>query len=328
MEKEQSSHIMDFLRNGHQRDLLIRDGNWIQLLIRCPFDAETDFLYILSRYGDDTPFALDTNADYAGVYSHLNHKVYAASYDLRNVLDDIHIVNRSDAIKVVTDLASELIVSMVDNKPVIETDESSKPWNDTSYFLTYERDRQAYDHFYARTKPVFAPTVYIESVTATDFAQIINHPEAAAQAYAEQYIRKNAKCINRRLWELPLIEQRIAELTASPGDHHVRRSIMESIGDEKMVRLELDKDGIQMDIRIDAACLRRTSDSYSRYCMDAPSRKAFDNAFGRSAKLLPGDIVRILHGKRVLYERDADRNSVSAVVHTFPNINTAKALAG
>ena len=78
----------------------------------------------------------------------------------------------------------------------------------------------------------------------------------------------------------------------------------ESIGDEKMVRVDVERDGKALTVRMEAGELRRADSSYyATWHMDAPSRRAFAEAFGRSADLHARDIVRIGYAKRVLYER-------------------------
>ena len=116
---------------------------------------------------------------------------------------------------------------------------------------------------------------------------------------------KNARLINQSLDRLPRVIMRLAQLTATPGDHHLVRAIASSIHDEKMVRLEVERDGKSLTVRIEARGLKYNgATDYAVWDLDAPSRREFESAFGNSSYILPGEIKRILYGANVLYERD------------------------
>ena len=309
MNKPLHDKLMAFLRDPAQTFLRYAEGAWSKLLIRVPLDDETDVLYLLSGYGD-TPVLLNGNAEYAGVYSRLRDELHNVGYDLREAVEDRYATDRESTVKLIEIRASRLVVEMVGSGPVEVTDESEGVNYDEDYYMKYVLDKEATQHFYARTEPVFNPVVRIRDITATQYAQAINHPEEAARYWAARYIARQARYINLRLWEVPLAKQKLAELEATKGEHHLRRVIAESIGDEKTVRVDVERDGTALTVRMEASELKRAdSNYYASWHMDAPSRKAFTEAFGRSADLHARDIVRIAYAKRVLYERNAKQES-------------------
>lgn len=309
MNKPLHDRLMAFLRDPAQTFLRYAEGAWSKLLIRVPLDAETDVLYLLSGYGD-APIRLDDDAEYVGVYSRLRDELHNVGYDLREAVEDRYATDRASTITLIEAEASRLVLELVGDGPVEVTDESERVNYDQDYYMKYVLDKEATQHFYARTEPAFNPVVRIRDITATQYAQAINHPDESARYWAERYVARQARYINLRLWELPLVRQRLAELEATEGEHHLRRAIAESIGDEKMVRVDVERDGTKLTVRMEAGELKRADSTYyASWHMDAPSRKAFTEAFGRSADLHARDIVRISYAKRVLYERGGAHES-------------------
>ena len=309
MNKPLHDRLMAFLRDPSQTFLRYAEGAWSKLLIRVPLDAETDALYLLSGYCD-APIRLNGNAEYVGMYTRLRDELHDVGYDLREAVEDRYATDRASTITLIEAEASRLVVELVDDGPVEVTDDAESIHYDQEYYMKYVLDKEAAQHFYARTEPAFNPVVRIRDITATQYAQAINHPDEAARYWAERYIARQARYINLRLWEVPLARQRLAELEATEGEHHLRRAIAESIGDEKMVRVDVERDGKALTVRMEASELKRADSSYyASWHMDAPSRRAFAEAFGRSADLHARDIVRIIYAKRVLYERGGAHES-------------------
>ena len=183
--------------------------------------------------------------------------------------------------------------------------------NNRDYFLQYDADSEAAERFFDGLAPRYKASFCLDSPPTRIFVQILNHPDAAAEQFAGAYIRENANAINERVWQLGVVRERLAALEQTPGGHHLRRAIRRSLEgvEAKSVRLELLKDGKPLEVRIAASELLHTgSPDYTTWNMDAPSRKAFAQLYGRDARLFPQDIVRILHSRNVLY--DAVNNPV------------------
>lgn len=301
------NEFMQFLEDRSRAEYRVTREHSNCLFIRSPFDDETDFLYLLESWDEEKdPHRLNKGAEFAGVYSRLRHVVACASYRLRQILPDDYIISLPLEVEAVQRLATERMLEVVSRGPVPETEEAETPYDDEDDFTRYGLNREAMDCFMDGTIPQCDGFVKIyDSEDAATAVRIINHPEEAAQGYASRYLIEKAKHINRRMARIPRVILRLAELTATPGDHHLRRAIANSVHDEKMVRVDVDKDGKQLTVRIDASELKRTSEAYySTYHMDAPSRKEFVKAFERG-RLLPQDITRIVYGSKVLYEKAA-----------------------
>ena len=303
-----SHDMMEFLADRTRAEYRITRDHNNCLFIRSPFDDETDFLYMLESWDEGKdPHRLNKGAEFAGVYSCPRNVVACASYRLREIISDDCIISLPLEVEAVQRMATDRVREVVSRGPVPETNEAETPYNDEDDFTKYKLDNEAMACFMDGTVPQYDDFVKIyDSDHAAAAVRIINHPEDAAQEYASRYLIEKAKYINRRMARIPRVILRLAELAATPGEHHLRRAIANSIHDEKTVRVDVEKDGKQLAIRIDACELKRTSETrYSTYRMDAPSRKAFENTFGSNAYLLPQDVARIAYGNKVLYEKAA-----------------------
>lgn len=304
MAEDSRKQVMDFLGDRSRTELRFEHEQWTYILIRSPFDGNTDFFYLLSAYGKGDPHEMGGKAEYAGVYSHLIHRMYDVCYSIEKLIADPGGNRRRDVFLEISRIASDMVVRTVNGQPVKVTEDSLQPHHTREYFLTYQLEEEAYKHFLLRTKPVMKPVVPVESMTSEEFALAINDPERLAERYARHYVLKRAKGINQFLWEMPQIKAQIAQLEATPGEHHYRRAIKESIHDEKMVRIEIAKDGVPIECRIDASVLKRVDRGYyPTWNMDSRSRKEFCKVYGDQARLDPPDIVNISYGKKVLYTK-------------------------
>ena len=294
--------VMAFLSDRSRMELRFTHDRRNHLLIRSPFDEETDFFYILRSHGDADPHDLGGAAEFAGIYSHLTHQAYTVCYELNKLIDAPEENGKHFISKQISQMASDMVVLKIHGQPVEVTEESKEPPYDREYFLNYQLEERAYEHFMMRTVPEMTPVVPVEGITAEEFVMAINHPRQLAEIYAMSYIRKRAKALNQFLWEKPQVIARIVELEATPGEHHYRRAIRESIHDEKMVRMQVAKDKKYIDCRIEAGVLNNVDRGYyPLWRMDASSRKEFEEAYGSGARLYPQDIMNISYGKKFLY---------------------------
>ena len=297
--------IFAFLRDPSKMQFRYKYGCWGRTLIRCPYDDETDFLYLTGAYGDQIPMERGNDASYAGIYSKILDDVIDPSYHLMDVIGRSEGHSADSITHAIEEKATSIAISIIGEKSVEVTDEAENLREDEEYFLKYQLQDEAERCFFERRTPSFSVNVRVNNLTTTEFVQAVNHPDVLARAQAEAFVRRYAKHINKSLWEIPLIEARLAEIEASNGELHVRRAIAESIHSEKMVRVEIERDGKRMTIKMEAGHLRNTRNNrYNAWYMDAQSRAAYECEFGRMSDLLPQEIIRILYGKKILYQND------------------------
>lgn len=153
------------------------------------------------------------------------------------------------------------------------------------------------------------PVPFLQTAVVVIMADILNHFEDALNARAKAFIRKKAREINERLWQIGLLREEVARMEVTPGEHHARRTIMRSVAGQNMktVNLEIQKGDESAILKIETSALRCMDNSYySPWRMDAPSRYKLVERFGRNTDVYPDDVVKITYGRKVLYERNAE----------------------
>lgn len=303
MSIELKETIQEFLRDRHVHELAYRQGNYNYLLIRSRYDEETDFLYLLESYRDGDPHQVNDQAEYAGIYSHTHRTLASPCYSLRDCCDEKW--NADEIFRRFSEDVQTRILKLIDGKPVPLTKDAEPSRFNRDSFLAYGASSQALELFYEGKDAVYAPSYRLENPPTEQFIRIVNHPDEEAQACAEAYVRQNAADINDMLWRTKVVSQKLRELREMPGEHHLRLRIAQALTTQKMVRIEIDKEGRQLNLRIAADALKRAnSTDYSLWYMDAHSRELFEQTYGGWARLMASDIMRITYSRVTLYERE------------------------
>ena len=303
MDNLTAASLLSFLRDTNSHEIHFTLSNRPGCLLKSHYDRETDFLYLLTK-DQASPYSLDSHAAYAGIYSVLHDQVFDLHYFFHDMWNKLNNIRRVELYQHITQRVSAAILRIIEEGPVAVTAAAEPPDHDIEYFLNNELESQAFRCFYEHISPSYIPRIIITDMSTEQFVTCINHSGAIVEAFAGDYIVKNARSINQRLEEIPLLVKRIKELESTPGEHHIRRDILRSLHDEQMVRVLVDKCGRKLNIRIKSEALKNTScRSYSTSCMDPASRVAFTEVFGRLAELHPSDIAMIQYNKRTLYRK-------------------------
>ena len=196
---------------------------------------------------------------------------------------------------------------MVHDTPVLVTEEAEEIRDEREYYQKYALPREARECFFGDAKRLhYQPHYYVSDPSTAEIAAILNHFEDTVDAHAKAFVRKKAREINERLWQIGLLREEVARMEATPGEHHARRAIMCSIADRNMktVNLEIQKGDESAILKIETSALRCMDNSYySPWRMDAPSRYKLMERFGRNTEVYPDDVVKITYGRKVLYEK-------------------------
>lgn len=302
MSIELKETIQQFLCDRHVHELAYRQGNYNCLLIRSRYDAETDFFYLLQSYKDSDPHQVNDQPDYAGIYSHVHGTLISPCYDLRECCDEKWAAN--EILHRFSEDVRARILKLINGKPVPLTKDAEPSYFNRDSFLAYGASSQALELFYEGKDAVYAPSYRLENPPTEQFIRIVNHPKEEAQACAEAYVRQNAADINDMLWRTEVVSQKLRELREMPGEHHLRLRIAQALTTQKMVRIEIDKEGRQLNLRIAVDALKRAnSTDYSLWHMDSYSRELFEQTYGMQARLMASDIMRITYGRVTLYKK-------------------------
>ena len=304
------------------------------LLLKSAFDENVDFLYYIESFKrrgvflsrdavseqDANPHAVGQDAVYAGIYSHVRHQYFDPPWPLSEKLPG--------EFKHLTDLQEEFqnnvyhrILALIHDEPVPVTEDAEplSPCSSREDFEKCELPTLGLDCFLGNTQllELLSPESFkirLSDCPTAELAQVLSHYDQAVQDRAQAFIRKRANWINDRLCKIGKIREEASRLESMTGAHHIRRAILRSIAgkDLKTVVLEILKEGQRMTVRINALVFHVSCSPYPTWYMDAKSKKEFEQRFGRSAVLNPEDILKVTHGKRVLYDRSQEVSSCQA----------------
>lgn len=181
-------------------------------------------------------------------------------------------------------------------------------------FLKYYVEDEVRKRFFAHETTAdytFSPAVKLE--TLADFINVLHDEEGFIDDWVSEYISKNANRINERLWQLSVVQERLDMLNQDPGEFACHQQIADCISDEmKRVNVSLKKDGISIVVKCEAFWLAnecRTSNYVDTRHLDAPSRRAFEQPFGRHERIYISEIQQVTYGKRVLFDRGGTNES-------------------
>lgn len=304
------------------------------LLLKSAFDENVDFLYYIESFRrrgvflsrdavseqDANPHAVGQDAVYAGIYSHVRHQYFDPPWPLSEKLPG--------EFKHLTDLQEEFqndvyhrVLALIHDEPVSVTEEA-EPLSHCSSREDFEKcelPTLGLDRFLGNTQllELLSPDslkIHLKDCPTAELAQVLSHYDQAVQDRAQAFIRKRANWINDRLCKIGKIREEVSRLESTPGAHHIRRAILRAIAgkDLKIVVLEILKEGQLMTVRINPLAFYLACTGYPIWYMDAKSKKEFEKCFGRSAALNPEDILKVTHGRKVLYDRRQEVSSCQA----------------
>lgn len=304
------------------------------LLLKSAFDENVDFLYYIESFRrrgvflsrdavseqDANPHAVGQDAVYAGIYSHVRHQYFDPPWPLSEKLPG--------EFKHLTDLQEEFqndvyhrVLALIHDEPVSVTEEA-EPLSHCSSREDFEKceiPALGLDCFLGNTQLLELLShesfkIRLSECPTAELAQVLSHYDQAVQDRAQAFIRKRANWINDRLWKIGKIREEVSRLESTPGAHHIRRAILRAVAgkDLKTVTLEILKDGQRMTVRINPLAFYLACTGYPTWYMDAKSKREFEKCFGRSAALNPEDILKVTHGRKVLYDRSQEVSSCQA----------------
>lgn len=172
------------------------------------------------------------------------------------------------------------------------------------YFLNVEAKEMAKNYF-CRNENVdsiqFKPYINIDTITDLSAIEYVHNP-SFIENYVECYLKEQDYSIKWHLWETDCLRKELKILEGDIGSElHIQRKISQAITDEKTVKVTVEIDGKQFTFSSEANTIKRHY--YGTWYIAARDRKEYKTLFGNydyKAK----DIVKITHGRKVLYSRN------------------------
>lgn len=296
--------IRRFLLSRTASSQEFRQDDKVHVLVKVPFNGDVDYIFHNYEFEKTHGIKTDTSLKYAGFVSYRNENAYDLSYELRRLFlsteDRSAIVHRMEA------AVKAEIIRQVDGKPVQVTDDTElllREEGDRTEHLNHGARNKATQHFLYRSKPTFEPHIDFHAVSEDKIMSFLHAQDTFAYYEASAFINQYARKLNYQLWANVQTLRELEALERSEGLHHMIRKIAESITDQKKVRLVLQIDGVEMQVKMEAGTLKRHDAWYSTHRLDAQDRREFECVFGRNRSIQPEDILRIEYKNEVLYQR-------------------------
>lgn len=306
MSQEHMNAVRDFILDPARREFTFHTGDAATFMLKVAYNDNIDFLYTQYQYKPSQPLQLGEKLEYAGFVHHPTGRIFDCGYYIRGFTDRFSSIPVDSLIEEAEAAVADAIFEIVAGRPVPIT-EDSEPIGarDREYYLEHLVNYEARRAFYDGVEQIeYHPQPPVEQNTK-NVMHMVEDMEGFVEMRAYNFVRTQAAYINQRLWEISVAQEKLEELRRMPGLHHTTLAIANSVSSNmKTVTVFLRKEETEITVKMSTPALRNAETRYySTYNMDAPGRREFEKTFGRSAELLPQDILRITYGKKVLYER-------------------------
>lgn len=305
MSHETKEAKLTFIHNPGCREYRFDEKGSTHIILKVAYNESVDFFYHQYHYQVKSPLALASNMEYAGFVHYPSRRIFDAAYRLFDYSDDIKSHSLDNLKKECEAAIRAALIDRINNSPVPVTEAAEEDTGKREYHMEHGANQDARKAFFCgKIQVEYSPYVSITPSTEDTIRMVMDMDQFVSE-YVDEYLRRNAKHINERLWENSVTQERLVEMISSPGVHHTTLAIAKCLtGDMKTVNVHVDKEDVRLTVKISAHTLA-VADTYyySTYQMDATGRKTFEEFFGRNAHLDPADIHCITYGKKVLYER-------------------------
>jgi len=202
------------------------------------------------------------------------------------------------------------------NNTLVKSDEEirNKNWNmrEIEYIREHRADNDVRQYFLAGNVPsdiVFNACYTISEWTYDLFIEYLMDEEASVNKGVENMLEKKADDIYKQFVENAIIREDLAKLIAEADEGnelYIARNIINAIKplDIKTVKVTINMNDKELTFKTDANQYTYYSgNKYWGYNVASADRVAYAKMFGNiNNDYLPSNIVRITHGKKVLYE--------------------------
>jgi len=290
-------------------------GSTLYIFIRVAKGAGFDYLYCQRHYNAER-FTRGDSFKYAGIYYSQDSLIYDGQYDLREVCDEDSTESRT------VEALRERLKKAVRQR--IEAAIGNDRNNLKVAEITDKRLLDSLDYFYKYTAKQNARSTYLDNMEVEESAfqcryspdnwteesllSYISDPDGYVEKEASAYMAENQEnMLSDFLENDAILSEYRALLENKKNPVHRVKKIIAAVGASgaKTVNVTICKDGTEFSFKTEASDLRRDCDSYYHsWHIVAADRREFERIFGRNADYRPEHIIRIMYGKKVLYEAD------------------------
>ena len=309
------SELSKWLQDEITKPAVIKNGDYVDTVIRVPYDDDFDFIFHQNNYNGE-PLTANANMAYCGIYNKLDGQIYDIRYPIKGKLNEMDSTkSMQDIEQEFTDDVRSFIENIVDNN----VDNLRSPFFENAQYDNRLDDfRRNYADFIATkmflsgdsTDDVkFQCGYYLERFSNAAMLRYMRYPGATVEKAATSYWQTHQDDMLLELRKNEIIREKLRAIEANPNNPlHKRRAIMNAVNDSgaKTVNVTIIKGGEEYSFKYNADRLSRYMEgNYSKWDMAPHDREEFGRRFGTHSEFSPEDITEISYRGKTLYEADS-----------------------
>lgn len=302
----------NWLASENKSPLFLKENSYKYIILKLEKNKDFDYLYCQKRWNNSSA-AYREPFIYVGIYCKRNNLLYDVPYEFRDLVPESENIASKNVLlnqmeKIVRCKVENIINNDRHNLEITQLTDKSL-LEDLEMFYTYYSKREARNYFLNNEElepMVFQCSYTSKAWTENGLLEYILDSDGYAQKEAMSYIRENQQeilysflCNDAIQKEYEVIQKDIKNPV------HTIKKIMATMKttSAKTVKVTIHKDDVEFTFKTktDDLC-RDCIYNYSTWDIIAADRHRFEQTFGRQANYKPQEILRITHGKKVLYE--------------------------
>ena len=309
------SELSKWIQDDIQKPAVIRNGDYVDTVIRVPYDDDFDFLFHQNSYNGE-PLTVNANMAYCGIYNKLDGQLYDVKFPLKGKLDDM------DSAKSMLDIEQQFnddVRAFIEGVVGDDVDHLRSPFfEDAQYDNRLDDFRRNYaDSIVTRMylsgdladDVRFQCGYYLDRSSTALMLRYLKYHNPTVEEAATGYWQTHQDDMLLELRKNEIIREKLCVLEANPNHPlHKQKAVMDAVKDSgaKTVNVTIIKGGEEFGFKYSADRLSRYLDGkYSAWEMSLKDRDGFYERFGRYSDFTPEDITEISYRGKTLYEADS-----------------------
>ena len=316
------SELSKWLQDDITKPAVIRNGDYVDTVIRVPYDDDFDFIFHQNSYNGE-PLTVNANMAYCGIYNKLDGQLYDVKFPLKGKLDDM------DSTKSMLDIEQQFnddVRAFIEGVVGNDVDHLRSPsFEDAKYDNRLDDFRRNYaDSIVTRMylggdsadDIRFQCGYYLDRSSSALMLRYLKYHDATVEEAATGYWQTHQDDMLLELRKNEILREKLRVLEANPNHPlHKQKAVMDAVKDSgaKTVNVTIIKGGEEYSFKYSADRLSRYMEGkYSAWDMPSKDRDGFYERFGRYSDFTPEDITEISYRGKTLYEADSLMPSESA----------------
>lgn len=284
----------------------------IRIFIKIPRCEDFDYLYIQNYYYKTNSLIRENNLRYLGMYCHLDGLIYDSNGFFYKSIPQLEAKkNISVMQREAENAVREKVEKWIDNDRThleikeLNTEKATAALDDYKKHCAANIARKLFINGADNSVVPFRCEYTLKCWNDDDLLDYIRDPNSYIDAAAQKYINEHQEDMLLQILQNDNVSSHLQQLLDNPENVvHRIRAISDAVRESnaKTVNVTINKDDTEFTFKIEAEQLIGDHNYYSLWYIPAVDRRQFENLFGRSAYILPEDIIKITYNRSVLYE--------------------------